>query len=93
MLTECFNRDIEGGCIPECRACNDCKGKAYKLIDREHLEEAIHNYIDNLHASSSLSDSCFDIIIDTAFKIIAIINDEYAYTLYNDKEAGKNNEG
>lgn len=85
MLTECFNRDTEGGCIPECRACNDCKGKAYKLIDREHLIERIHNYVNTLIVSCNFSDSYLDIMSDTAFEIIKIIEAEYAYTLYDDR--------
>lgn len=85
MLIECFNRDIEGGCIPECRACDDCKGKAYKLIDREHLKERIHNYVHKLNETGCFSDHFLDITIEAAFDIIKIIDSEYAYTLYDDR--------
>lgn len=83
MLTECFNRDTEGGCIPECRACNDCMGKPYRLIDRELLKEKVHEFVDRQHALCNVSDEELDIIVDTTMRIIDIINEQYAYTLYN----------
>ena len=83
LLSECINRDSEGGCIPECNTCTDCMGKPHRLIDKELLKEKVHEFVDKQHTTGNLSDRELDVIVDTAIHIIDIINEQYTYTLYD----------
>lgn len=83
VLSECINRDIEGGCIPECKTCTNCIGKPHRLIDKELLKEKVHEFVDKQHTLCNVSDSELDVIADTAMRIIDIINEQYTYTLYD----------